>query len=422
MADEWVPGSVIARRYRLERRLDQGGMGVVWAASHLVTKRAVAIKFLHGASVTDKRSRARMMREARASCAIAHPSIVPVEDVVDAAGAPALVMELLQGESLRTRLDRGALDETEVRSILAPVAAALAAAHAVGIVHRDVKPENIFLVRDKDDNVSVKVLDFGVAKVSSTDAASTALTESGAMLGTPYYMAPEQAFGERDVGPAVDAWALGVVLHECITGARLFQADNLGQVIKLITQAPIPSLRDKVPTVALDLVELTERLLERDPEGRLRDLATVAAGLNLESARAARASAAPVVSLRRGRRAFAAAIGLGAIVLALAAGSVVLGRPRPAKGTVDDAQSGAVASVAVTPSAITAASAPTRVDMSARVSVSAPPPPAAALAIPLRPQRGPEQARSAAVPGSADPTPASMPSQGPGRVITVVPF
>ena len=413
MADEWVPGSVIARRYRLERRLDQGGMGVVWAASHLVTKRTVAIKLLHGSGATDKRSRARLMREARASCAIAHPSIVPVEDVVDAGGAPALVMELLQGESLRARLDRGALEEAEVRVVLAPVASALAAAHAVGIVHRDVKPENIFLVRGKDKNVSVKVLDFGVAKVSSTDAASTALTESGAMLGTPYYMAPEQAFGERNVGPAVDAWALGVVLHECLTGARLFQADNLGQVIKLITQAPIPSLRDKAPTVALDLVELTERLLERDPEGRLRDLATVAASLDVGAAQAREPHIVPV---RRRRT----AIALGGVVLALAAGAVALGRPSLTKATVDDARSSSVTSVAVPAWVLTSASAPARVDVSTPVSASASA--SVSLAPPLRPQRAVEQTRPAAVPRSADPAPASVPSQGPGRVITVVPF
>jgi len=141
---------VVGRRYRLERELStQGGMGVVWTAIHLVTKRRVAIKLLRASGSEDAASRARLLREARASCAVEHPSILPVLDVIDADGAPALVMELLEGESLRERLARAhgsALGVRETSAILAPVAAALAAAHAARIVHRDIKPENIFLV------------------------------------------------------------------------------------------------------------------------------------------------------------------------------------------------------------------------------------------------------------------------------------
>ena len=142
-----------------------------------------------------------------------------------------------------------------LRCFARPVAAALAAAHVAGVVHRDVKPENVF-VTPKDEGVEVRVLDFGVAKMLATDGRATSLTDTGAMLGTPYYMAPEQAFGERDVGPAADAWAFGIVLYECLSGARPTQADNLGQVIKLVTQAPIRPIQEVAPEVPDDLAAI----------------------------------------------------------------------------------------------------------------------------------------------------------------------
>ncbi|MCW5831478.1 MAG: serine/threonine protein kinase, partial [Labilithrix sp.] len=279
-----APRAVVGRRYRLDRRLTAGGMGVVWAATHIVTKREVAIKVLRRGGAADDASRARLLREARASCAIDHPSVVPVIDVIDADGAPALVMDLLRGESLRERLERkGALSLVETCAILAPVASALAAAHPARNIHRDDKPENVFLVgaaaRDEiPAPTAVKILDFGVAKLVATEEPTTNLTESGAMLGTPYYMAPEQAFGER-VGPAVDAWALGILLHECLSGARPTQADNLGQVIKRITQERIAPLEEIAPGVPDEIAALSARLLERAPTAREVDLASVAASL-----------------------------------------------------------------------------------------------------------------------------------------------
>jgi eukaryotic-like serine/threonine-protein kinase len=264
-------------------------MGVVWAARHILTKRAVALKLLPAEKADDAPARARLLREARAACAIDHPNVLPITDVIDADGAPALVMDLLEGESLRERLDRGPLSAREACALMAPVASALAAAHAANVVHRDVKPENVFLVSRPDGSTDVKVLDFGVAKLLGTEAGASALTETGAMLGTPYYMAPEQAFGERDIGAAVDAWALGVVLYECVAGERPTQAENLGQVIKRITQLPIAPLGEVVPDVPSELVALVGRLLERDPSLRLHDMTIVAESL----ARIARAGTQP---------------------------------------------------------------------------------------------------------------------------------
>lgn len=431
MSEELSPGVVLGKRYRLERRLDRGGMGVVWAASHLVTKRGVAIKLLHGAGREDPQARARLLREARASCAVDHPAVVPVLDVIDAGGAPALVMDLLVGESLRARLDRERrLSPADARALLTPVAAALAAAHAAGVVHRDVKPENVF-VTPKEEGVEVRVLDFGVAKMLATDGRATSLTDTGAMLGTPYYMAPEQAFGERDVGPAADAWALGIVLYECLSGARPTQADNLGQVIKLVTQAPIRPIQEVVPEVPDDLAAIVASLLVRDPCAREVDLARVAAALGQSAPPAASLdapspSSAPDVAdgaLPVARRPpIAVVAGLAAAMLAVVL-VVGLKLQRDPSIAVEPASSPSI-SVAVapnvTPIVSSSTAAPTTVEpvvASARPSAVVLPPSSAA----------PHPAVSVAPAGSSGPSapvvqPTSSASSGPGRVITVAPF
>ncbi len=188
-------GSSIGGRYRLDRLLGQGGMGLVWSAKHLLTGRSVAVKFLRERDLSDE-AKSRLLREARASCAVRHHGVVPVLDVIESdSGEPALVMDLLEGESLAERLSRvDRLSANETVMILLPAAEALAAAHDAGVVHRDLKPENIFLT----DSGETKVLDFGIAKLIHLDAdvARSAGTQTGAILGTPMYMSPEQAFGE----------------------------------------------------------------------------------------------------------------------------------------------------------------------------------------------------------------------------------
>src|SRR5439155_19831733 len=165
-----------------------------------------------------------LVREARAATVIQHPNILGVEDIVDIGGAPMLVMDLLEGESLGDCLSRRRqLPLPEIADIMLKVVSAISAAHAAGIVHRDLKPDNIFLVTRSDGTWDVKVLDFGLAKLTATegDAATSGgggLTRSGDIVGTPQYMAPEQAFGERDIDHRVDIWALGVILFECLTG------------------------------------------------------------------------------------------------------------------------------------------------------------------------------------------------------------
>lgn len=422
MVDELEAGVVLGRRYRLDRRLDGGGMGIVWAASHVVTRRPVAIKLLRGQA--DAQARARLLREARASCAVEHPAVVPVVDVIDAGGAPALVMDLLNGESLRARLTReGKIEAREAAAILAPVAAALAAAHAAGVVHRDVKPENVFIA-ERGGEREIKVLDFGVAKILSTEERTSALTDTGAMLGTPYYMSPEQAFGERDVGPAADAWALGVVLHECVTGARPTQADNLGQVIKLITQAPFPDLGDASPGTPRPLVLLARRLTERDPSARERDLAEVARVLAAVAEGGADGAEGEVAAeARAGSRPWSRAPWVAVAVVATVAG---LGAAATVRSrATSEASAGVSASTHAVAPPLATSPPPPRSEPSISPSASAAPSAHPSVRVAARPA----SCASPATPpprveasGAAAPPVQTAPSAGPGHVITHVPF
>jgi serine/threonine-protein kinase len=260
------PGDLVAQRYRLEQHLGSGGMGAVWAATHVVTGKPVALKVLK-ARDDDEPARRRLVREARAACAVQHPSVVPVHDVVETDdGSPVLVMDLLEGESLRARLDRErTLPLAETMRVAETVLAALEVAHAAGVVHRDLKPDNLFILRDG----SLKLLDFGVAKLVKSDApaASGTLTATGAMVGTPFYMSPEQAFGEPIDGRA-DLFSLGVVLYECLAGEPPTRGDNLGQVLRRLTTGDLAPLRDRAPSVPAPVCAAIDALVSVDVAAR----------------------------------------------------------------------------------------------------------------------------------------------------------
>ncbi|MBX3225231.1 MAG: serine/threonine protein kinase [Labilithrix sp.] len=274
----WQPGETIADRYRLERLLGEGGMGAVWAATHLVTRKLVAIKTLKPELTKSASLVERFLREARAACAVRHPNVVQIHDVLALeSGVPIMIMDFLEGESLGARLLRQRrIPLPELSKILLPVFSAVSAAHAASIVHRDLKPDNLFLVslsgsttlpdgtRAADDEISVKVLDFGVAKITAVDESTGPLTKTGAMLGTPFYMSPEQLFGEKDVDTRSDIWALGVIIYECLTGRRPTEADNLGQITKLVTVTGIPPIVTVKPNVPADVNALVARMLTRD--------------------------------------------------------------------------------------------------------------------------------------------------------------
>jgi len=265
--------------YTFDAPIGEGGMGVVWAA-RASDGRAVAIKLVR-ASATGADGSRRLLREARAASAIVHPNVVRVLEVIELDGAPAIVLELLEGESLARRLDRdGALAPEVARPILAAVAEGAGAAHALGIIHRDLKPENVFLCRDG----CVKILDFGIAKLTAVDgdAARTAETATGELLGTPSYMAPEQIFGEADLDGRVDVWALGLIAYRCLAGVLPTHSANVGQALKRILTGTIPPLREVAPDVPLALAALVDRMVARDRDARPASMREVASALLAE--------------------------------------------------------------------------------------------------------------------------------------------
>ena len=269
-------GEVIAGRYRLDRLLGEGGMGAVWEATHTITRKRTALKFVKGSAEAKPELRRRFMREARAAALVEHPNVITVRDVFELEDAtPVMVMDLLEGETLARRLTRErTLSIADAADILLPVVSAVGAAHAMGIVHRDLKPENIFLVRDADPTATVKVLDFGIAKLTAPDAETGGATTTGAMLGTPYYMAPEQCFGES-VDHRADVWAIGVILYEVLSGGRPVEGDNPGQIFKRLMSDAIPPLSSVAPDVPDDLAALVGRMLAKDRADRPADLREV---------------------------------------------------------------------------------------------------------------------------------------------------
>ena len=263
-------GQILVGRYVLERLLGEGGMGTVWCARQLTTDRPVALKFLKG---DDPGDRARFLREAKVAAGLAHRNIVQVFDFweMEEGGPIFLVMELLEGQSLAELLEqRGALSLAEMAAYLVPVAQALSAAHAEGIVHRDLKPENIFLAHARDGAIEVKVVDFGLARRVTAPADATAVTQTGAVMGTPQYMAPEQVYGESDVDARADVWALGVLLHQCATGRRLFDGENFGQVFRAITLGYVSSVLPVRPDLPPTFDQVVQRMLAHDRNARPR--------------------------------------------------------------------------------------------------------------------------------------------------------
>ncbi len=242
-------------------------MGVVWAAVHTITRRPVALKFLKDRGL-DSSVRRRFVREARAACAVGHEGVVPVHDVVESdTGEPALVMDLLSGEALASRLRRDApLALDEAARILLAIASAVSAAHAAGIIHRDLKPENVFLTEAGE----VKILDFGVAKVTSLDAetARSIGTETSAIVGTPSFMAPEQAFDDQDIDHRADIWSLGLVAYECLSGVLPTRSASIGQILKIILTGAIRPLAEVAPDVPADVSLVVDRMLRRERDER----------------------------------------------------------------------------------------------------------------------------------------------------------
>jgi serine/threonine-protein kinase len=263
--------------YRIERRLGAGAMGVVYAAEHVALRRPVALKVVRPVAERGgdpRRLGARLLREARAASAVRHPNVVTVHDVLTLAdGSPVMVMDLLEGETLRRRLERRhKLGVRETVAVMAQVLRALEAAHAMGVVHRDLKPDNVFLVGD-----DVRLVDFGIAKLTSLEgpAAETAgLTETGMVVGTPHYMAPEQAFGEGKLDGRADLWSVGVMLYECLSGRLPIEERSVGAVMKALARLELTPIAAVAPELPAGLRGLIDALLV-ERSGRPGDAAEV---------------------------------------------------------------------------------------------------------------------------------------------------
>lgn len=230
-------GRVIDGRYRLEALLGTGGLGAVYRATQLRLDRAIAVKVLHEQHAANEELRARFDREARSLAALSHPNVIPVVDCGVDEGRPYLVMELMEGQSLDDALTEG-MDLERALHIAIEVASALAYAHERGIIHRDLKPGNIFLQETPDGREAVRVLDFGLAKFLVSNTAD--LTRAGIIMGTPGYIPPEQASGDR-ITPRTDIYSLGIVLFEMITGSLPFEGEML-DVIRAHINTPVPSI------------------------------------------------------------------------------------------------------------------------------------------------------------------------------------
>lgn len=286
-------GALVASKYRLTERLGEGATGVVFAARHEKTGSEVAVKIVRAESIHAKRA----LREARAACAVVHPNLVAIRDVLEEDdGATLLVMDRLNGASLKAHLAKnGKLDAAETTGIASGLFAGLEALHRAGVVHRDLKPDNVFLV-DGDESVDrrVRILDFGIAKLlPGVQKTETELTASGAMMGTPRYMAPEQAFGEDDVDARADLWAAGAVLYECLTGSLPVPGDNLGQIMKRLASGSIVALSAHPVSVPEPLRSLVDDLLVIDRDARLGSASEARARLSGEAPVPARPVSAP---------------------------------------------------------------------------------------------------------------------------------
>lgn len=261
-------GSALDARYLLGRVLGQGSMGVVYEAKDLRLTRRVAIKVMRDGAVRNSLGE-RLFREARAAASANHPAVVTVYGYGTdaAAGVSYVAMERLEGEDLQKRLEQqGPLPFGFVTRVGRDVADALTTVHAAGVIHRDLKPGNIFLATRHERIDDVKVMDFGLAKLANI----TAVTATGEVLGTPQYMAPEQMLDSKHVDARTDVYALGVTLFECLTGTRPFQGNNLMELATTILSPARPDVRTLRPNVPAGLAEVVNRAIRRSPSERFQ--------------------------------------------------------------------------------------------------------------------------------------------------------
>ncbi len=272
---------VLAGRYRLIAKLGEGGMGSVWRAEHLTLHTQVAVKLIDPTIAETREATMRFQREAQASAELRSTHIVQILDYGIDERMPFIVMELLEGESLAARLRRlEKFTPSSTAQILSQVARSLSRAHQRGIVHRDLKPDNIFIVQEDADEV-VKVLDFGIAKkLDGLSLSSDIKTHTGMILGTPYYMSPEQALGQTDIDHRADIWSVGIIGFECMTGVRPFERDTFGALLMAICHEPLPK-PSQLGTVPAGFDDWFARSTARNKDERFQSAAEAATELRV---------------------------------------------------------------------------------------------------------------------------------------------
>jgi serine/threonine protein kinase len=272
---------VVADRFRLVRMIGRGGMGSVWQAQHLGLDIPCAVKFIEGELANVAEAHARFEREAKAAAQLRSPNVVQIFDHGVWQGHPYIAMELLEGEDLGKRLAKsgGRLAPADVNFVVQNVCRALSRAHQAGVVHRDLKPDNVFVVKDDDRDI-VKILDFGVAK-SASQALDGSNTKTGAMLGTPYYMSPEQAQGIKSVDARSDLWSLAVIVFQALTGRLPFESEALGDLLVKIIVSPIPTPSTYFPMVPIGFDAWWLKAADRNPDNRFQTAKLFAESLSL---------------------------------------------------------------------------------------------------------------------------------------------
>lgn len=279
MASPVAPGDVLLGKYRVERVLGQGGMGVVVAARHVELGQLYAIKFLLPAMLSRSESLERFVREARAAARLESEHVAKVHDVGRMEnGAPYMVMEYLDGSDLKAVVSRrGPLPVEEAATYVLQMCDAIAEAHEAGIIHRDLKPANLFLVRRRNGSPCIKVIDFGISKHTGADEVE--LTHTNAMFGSPLYMSPEQMARTKTVDLRTDIWAIGVILYELLAGVSPFKASTMTEVVSRVLQEEPAPLRETRPDVPPGVEEVIGRCLRKRREERFLTVEELAEAL-----------------------------------------------------------------------------------------------------------------------------------------------
>jgi serine/threonine-protein kinase len=272
-----LPAGTRLGSYRLVRCIGEGGMGTVYEGVHEGLGKRVAIKTLHAQSARSEEVIARFLREGKAAAKIHHPNVVDVSDVAVHEGTPYLVMEYLQGEDLGAHMEHAApMPPQAIADLMIPVVSALSAAHEAGIVHRDLKPDNILIHHGKAGALEPKLLDFGISKLSDE---SLHLTGTNAILGTPYYMSPEQAGSSKHVDHRSDLFSLGVILYQCATHELPFKGDSLFKLLGEILHSEPPTVSTLAQGIPPAFEAVIARAMKKDPALRFQSAAELGSAL-----------------------------------------------------------------------------------------------------------------------------------------------